>query len=185
MASAGSNREHYGRPPEFYVSPTTAPEVAAALRSIWPWLWHHVGVELGDPARAVDINDRVADQVSAFVRRYPDKVRSIAGLCRTTAINVVKSVQARERRIDYKGLSQDLEGYARPAEGSVEQLEFWIWLEQILDNADPEVKTMLSLRILGKTWGRIGKALGMSAGQARLRFRREIERVCGEQGEQK
>ena len=185
MASPGNNREYYGRPPEFYVSPSVAPEVADALRVLWPWLWQYVGRQLGDPTLAGDINDRVADQVSEFVRRNPDQVRSIIGVCRRAVINLVKSVQARDRRIDYRGLGRDLEVCAPPAEGSAEELDFSIWVEQILHIADPEVRTMLSLRILGKTWRRIGKAFGMSAGQARLRFYRGIQRVCGGPGDER
>ncbi len=185
MTSPGGSREYYGRPPEFYVSPTVAPEVAEALRTLWPWVWEHVGRRLGDPARAGDINDRVADQVSDYVRRNPGQVRSIVGVCHAAVINVVKSVQVRDRRIDYRGLSRDLEMWARPAEGSAEELEFSIWVGQILDAADEEVRTMLSLRILGKTWRRIGKAFGMSAGQARLRFYRGIQKVCGGRGDER
>jgi DNA-directed RNA polymerase specialized sigma24 family protein len=179
----GSGGEYHARAPEFYVSPAVDAEVAAALRTLWPWLWNYVGQQLGDSTRAGDLNDRVADQVSDFVRRHPGQVRSVIGVCRVAAINLIKSVRARDSRMEYRGLSRDLELSAPPATGSVDELEFQIWVDQILQRADHQMQVMWMLRVLGKPWRRVGKVFGFSAGQARHRFYRGLEKICGGQGD--
>ena len=181
MASSG--REYHPRAPEFYVSPAVDAEVAAALRALWPWFWGYVGQQLGDSTRAGDLNDRVADQVSDYVRSHPGQVRSVIGVCRVAAINLIKSVRARDSRIEYRGLSRDLELCAPPAAGSADELEFQIWVDQILQRADQQMQVMWMLRVLGKPWRRVGKVFGFSAGQARHRFYRGLEKICGGQGD--
>ena len=181
----GGSPEYQPRAPEFYVSPAVDAEVAAALRTLWPWFWDYVGRHLGDSTRAGDINDKVADQVSDYVRRKPGHVRSLVSFCRAAAVNAVSSARERDRRIVYWGLSRDLEVWGRHAADSVEELEYSIWVDQILDSEDPELQAMLALRVAGKPWDWVGKALGLTGGQARLRFYRGLKRICGDEGDRR
>ncbi|HEV3329429.1 MAG TPA: hypothetical protein VG096_00500, partial [Bryobacteraceae bacterium] len=41
-----------------------------------------------------------------------------------------------------------------------------IWVDQVLQYHDHEIRLMLRYRLLEKTWDQIGKLLGMSGGQA-------------------
>jgi DNA-directed RNA polymerase specialized sigma24 family protein len=42
---------------------------------------------------------------------------------------------------------------------------------------------MLELRLLDKTWDEVGKELGMSGGQARLRLQRALKDLRGDRGD--
>ena len=178
----GRSRDNRDRLPEFYLSPSVNglridPEVHAAMARLWPWFWNHVGEQLGDPDRAGDLADGVAYRVSVYLQTH-DVERSLGGLCRVTATHFIQSTRVKERRIEFRGLSQEVEedpGASAP--GWQEELEFWIWVDQVLQGHPSEIRTMLQLRLLRKTWDQIGEALGMSGGQARLRFRRALEDI--------
>jgi DNA-directed RNA polymerase specialized sigma24 family protein len=140
-------------------------------------VWTYVGVQLGDPGRAGDLADEVAFRVSSYLQTHC-QVRSLVGLCRVAAMHFVLSTRARERRIEYRGLSQEIEGSLGVSSPDwQEELEFSVWVDQVLQGHDREIRIMLRLRLLDMTWDHIGKVLGMSGGQARLRFHRAMEQI--------
>ena len=178
----GRGRDNRERLPEFYLSPEVKglpidPEVHAAMERLWPWFWNHVGEQLGDPDRAGELAEDVAYRVSAYLQSH-DLTRSLGGLCRVAARHFIETTRAQERRIEFHGLSQEVE--TSPGASASEwqrELEFWIWVDQVLQGEPSEIRVMLQLRLLRKTWDQIGKTLGMSGGQARLRFRRALENI--------
>jgi DNA-directed RNA polymerase specialized sigma24 family protein len=178
----GRGRDNRKRLPEFYLSPSVKGlsidrGVHAAMEQLWPWFWSYVGGQLGDPDRAGELADDVAYKVSAYLQNH-DQVRSLIGLCRVAAMHSVGSTKARERRVEFRGLSHELEGsLGACAPDWQEDADLWIWVDQVLQSKDLEIRLMLRYRLLEKTWDQIGQLLGMSGGQARLRFRRALQDI--------
>jgi DNA-directed RNA polymerase specialized sigma24 family protein len=151
--------------------------VHSAMEQLWPWFWSYVGGQLGDPDRAGDLADDVAYRVSAYLQNH-EQIRSLVGLCRVAAVHCVGSTKTRERRIEFRGLSHEIEGSLRAAAPDwQEEVDLWIWVDQVLQCHDREIRLMLRYRLLEKTWDQIGQLLGMSGGQARLRFRRALQDI--------
>jgi len=149
------------------------------MEELWPWFWNYVDGQLGDTDRAGDLAERVVYGVSGYLQKY-GPVESLVGLCRVAATNCVLSTRARERRIEFRGLSQEIESLGVSAPDWQEEIDLGIWIDQILRGHDQEIRVMLQLRLLDKTWDQIGKVLGMSGGQARLRFRRALQHIRGD-----
>jgi hypothetical protein len=115
--------------------------------------------------------------LSAYLQNH-DQVRSLVGLCRVAAVHFVGSTKARERRIEFRGLNHEIEGtLSTGARDWQDEVDLWIWVDQVLQYHDREIRLMLRYRLLEKTWDHIGQLLGMSGGQARLRFRRALQDI--------
>jgi DNA-directed RNA polymerase specialized sigma24 family protein len=100
------------------------------------------------------------------------------GLYYTTTANLIKSTRSREGRIDYRGLGQDLELVASAQEPDWhEEVELWILAEEIGQHLEADIREMFYLRLLEVGWKDIGKLQGLTAGQARLRFRRALQKL--------
>jgi RNA polymerase sigma factor (sigma-70 family) len=178
----GRSRDNL-EPPEFYrrrvvKGRVIEPAVHDAFEKIWPWFWNHVGTELGDRARAADLADEIVCRVTGHVKKHPGQIHSLVALCRVAAENHIKTVRKRERRIDFRGLGQDIEAELFPAASdSQRELELLICTDQALDGENVEFRNMLQRRLMEETWGQIAEALGMSPEQARRRFQRARERI--------
>lgn len=176
--SGRENQEHF---PDFYLRPSVKgqrirPEVRTAFEELWPWFWTYVGKQLGDPTRAADLAEEIAARVSRNLETHQGEIRSLVAFCRVSAVNFITSTKAREGRIDYRGLGQDIEATLGPAAPDEhEDAELAIWVDQILEGHNRDTRTMLQLRLLDHTWPQIGGVLGISGDQARLRFRRAME----------
>ncbi len=178
----GPGRRNQERLPEFYLSPTVKgrtiePEVRSAFAEIWPWFWDFVGKQLGDHERAGELADEVAFRVSKYIQERPDQVRSLVGLSRVAAVNLIITTKIREGRIHYSGLSQEIEATLRlTAPDWQEEAELRICIDQAF-HGNIEIRRMVQLRLMEETWRNIGRALGLTAGQARLRFQRALRRI--------
>jgi hypothetical protein len=176
-------RENPQRFPPFYVRPVVKgqlidSEVHGALKQLWPWFCHLVEDELGDPDRAGDLADELACRLSKHFAIHRGQVRSVLGICRVAATNFVGSTKERERRIEFRGLGQEIESSTgTSAPDWQEEVEVAILVDQLLQKEDRDIHVMLELRLVDETWDRIGDFLGMTAGQARLRFKRALERL--------
>lgn len=177
----GSSRNDQERLPEFYLRPAAKgqrihAEVRAAFEKLWPWFWTYVRRQLGDPDRAADLAEEIAARVSKNLQTHDGEIRSLLAFCRVSAVNFITSTKAREGRVDYRGLGQDIEAALGPAATDEHgDAELAIWVDQILQGHNRDTRTMLQLRLLDHTWPQIGGVLGMSGDQARLRFRRAME----------
>ncbi len=58
-----------------------------------------------------------------------------------------------------------------------QEVELWILAEEIGQHFDADIREMFYLRILELGWEEIGKLQGLTAGQARLRFHRALEKL--------
>ena len=177
------NRHHDQRLPEFYLPPEVKghqidPDVRELAKRLWPWAWHYIGTRLADYARAAEIVELVAYRISRHLKAHPGEVRSIVGLYYTTTANLIRSSRTRDGRIDYRGLGQDLELVVTAQEPDWrEEVELWILAEEIGQHLEADIREMFYLRLLELGWGDIGKLQGLTAGQARLRFRRALQKL--------
>lgn len=144
----GPRRDKEEGLPEFYVRPIVkgqqiAPQVEAALREIWPWLWRHVGRRLRSADQAADLADEVARRVSQFYCAHPGQVHSFLALCHTAAVNLVSSARSKEGRIEYRGLAQDFEPRPQQLEPAwQEKVETAILAEQVANQLSGEARVM-------------------------------------------
>jgi DNA-directed RNA polymerase specialized sigma24 family protein len=179
----GWSRDNLEPLPEFYRRRSVngrviEPSVHDAFEKIWPWFWNHVRSELGDSTRAADLADDIVYRITRHVKAHPGQVHSLVALCRVSAENHVKTIKARERRIVFGGLGQDLEAALFPTASDVQrELDLRICAEQALDGEHSEFLEMVRRRLMDETWDEIGDALGMSAEQARRRYQRARERI--------
>ena len=177
------NRHHDRRPPEFYLAPAVKghqidADVREVAERLWPWTWHYIGTLLADYAAAAEIAELVAYRISRHLELHPADVRSIVGLYYRTTANLIKSCRSRDGRIDYCGLGQDLEVVAPAHEPDWRQeVELWILVEEIGQYFEAGIREMFHLRLLEWEWDDIGKLQGLTAGQARLRFRRALQKL--------
>jgi DNA-directed RNA polymerase specialized sigma24 family protein len=176
----GSSRDNQERLPDFYLRSTVkgqriSPEVRGALEELWPWFWTFVGRQLGDRGRAADLAEEIAARVSKNLEGRDYELRSLIGYCRVSAVNFITSVKSREGRIDYRGLGQDIEALGPAAADSHSDAELSIRVDEILEGHNRNIRTMLQLRLLRYTWPEIGRVLGISGDQARLRFQRAMD----------
>ena len=178
-----NDRHHQDRLPEFYLgAAVNGHQIDSRVRTVaerlWPWTWNYIGINLADHARAAELAEIVAFKVSRFLGAHPGEVRSLVGLYYATTVNLVKSHRSRQGRIDYRGLGQELEAEASAlAPDWQREVELWILAEQIGHHLDPTVREIFNLRLLERTWQEIGALHGLSAGQARLRFYRALEKL--------
>jgi DNA-directed RNA polymerase specialized sigma24 family protein len=180
------HRHHDERLPEFYLPPAVNglpidPQVRAVAERLWPWAWNYVGAHLADYACAAELAEQVAYRISRHLEKHPGRVRSMAGLYYTATSNLVKTVKAHQGRIDYRGLAQDLDLLAGAQETDwQDEVELWILAEEIGQHFEAEIQEMFYLRLLEWGWEDIGKQLGLTADQARLRYRRALEKLSTE-----
>ena len=79
--------------------------------------------------------------------------------------------------------SEIVDSLGVPAQDWLKDVEVSILVQQILQSEDREIRVMLELRLLDKTWDEVGKELGMSGGQARLRLQRALKDLRGDRGD--
>lgn len=171
------------RLPEFYLPPAVNghpidPGVRDIAQRLWPWAWHYIGTHLADQAGAAEVAELVAYRLSRHLKNHPGEVRSLLALYYTATANLIRSIKSHDGRIDYRGLGQDLEILAAAQEPDWRQeMELWILAEEIGQHFEVDIREMFYLRLLELGWEDIGKLQGLTAGQARLRFRRALEKL--------
>ena len=184
----GWSRDDRKRLPDFYLSPAVEglridPDVRSAMEKLWPRFGDHVGGQLSDPDRAADLAERVACGVTVYLKTH-ELTDSLGALCRVAAKNFVETIRIREQRIEFRGLSQEIvDSLGIPAQDWLEDIELSILVHQLLHCQNREIRVMLELRLLDKTWDEVGKALGMSGGQVRLRLQRALKDLRGDRGD--
>jgi DNA-directed RNA polymerase specialized sigma24 family protein len=177
------NRHQDERLPEFFLPPAVNgyhidPGVRDVAQRLWPWAWNYIGTHLADHAGAAEVAELVAYRISRHIKNHPGEVRSIVALYYTATANLIRSIKSRDGRVDYRGLGQDLEILTTAQEPDWRQeVELWILAEEIGQHFEPDIREMFYLRLLELGWEEIGKLQGLTAGQARLRFRRALEKL--------
>ena len=172
------NRERVFEPiPEFWIRPQDKRgrpldvRVLDASRHLWPWAYRHVEIELHDGARAAELLEEVAVEVSARLRAEPEVERNLNGYLITAFHHRVRSQLLRDSRLAYEGLLYELEENHKPiAPDWVAALQTKLALNFLVSYLPHQTKHMLNYRTLGFSWKEIARFAGITVEQAKSRF---------------
>jgi RNA polymerase sigma factor (sigma-70 family) len=154
------------------------PRVVEASERNWPWAYRYVESELQDGTRAAELLEQVAIEVSRRLRVTPEVSRNLNGYLVTSFHNCVRSEQAKDNRLVYEGLLQDLERNRRlEATDWVAALEVELLVQSLISRLPHEVRHLLHYRMVGFTWRAIGRRLGISTKQANSRFYHGVQKA--------
>jgi len=163
--------------PPFWIPPTDHQDrpidqrVIEVALSLWPWAFRRVERELNDSARAAEVVESVAVEVSARLKSEPEVGRNLRGYFITAFHRSVRFQVLKESRLEYEGLLRELEeNHKLRAPDWVSALEKELTLKFLLSYLPHNVNHMLHYRMLGFSWKKIGQILGISAKQAKSRF---------------
>ena len=145
--------------------------VIDVAQSLWPWAFRRVERELNDSARAAELVESVAVEVSARLKAEPEVGRNLKGYFITAFHRRVRSQVLKESRLEYEGLLRELEeNHKLRAPDWVAALDRDLTLKFLLSYLPHSVNHMLHCRMLGFSWKKVGRTLGISAKQAKSRF---------------
>jgi DNA-directed RNA polymerase specialized sigma24 family protein len=144
--------------------------VIDVAHSLWPWAFRRVERELNDGARAAELLESVAVEVSARLKAEPKVGRNLKGYFFTAFQHRVRSQVLKESRLEYEGLLRELEkNHKLRAPDWVSAVEKQLTLKFLLAYLPHNVNHMVHCRMLGFSWKKIGRILGISAKQAKSR----------------
>lgn len=173
-----------GRIPPLWIRPKDCrgapidPRVVEASERNWPWAYRYVESELQDGTRAAELLEQVAIEVSRRLRDTPEVSRNLNGYLVTAVHNCVRSQQAKDNRLVYEGLLQDLERNHRlVAIDWVAALEVELLVQSLISRLPHEVRHLLHYRMVGFSWRAIGRRLGISTKQANSRFYHGVQKA--------
>jgi RNA polymerase sigma factor (sigma-70 family) len=154
------------------------PRVVEASQRHWSWAYRYVESELRDGARAAELLEQVAIEVSTRLQVTPEVGRNLNGYLITAFHNRVRSQVVRENRLVYEGLLHDLEkNHPLVASDWVAALEAVLVIQSLLPHLPHEVRRLLHYRMFGFSWKEIGRNSGISAKQAKSRFYRGVQKA--------
>ena len=172
------------RIPEFWIRPQDKRgrpldvRVLEASRHLWQWAYRHVEIELHDGARAAELLEEVALEVSARLRAEPEVERNLSGYLITAFHNRVRSQFLKDSRLAYEGLLYDLEENHQPrAPDWVAALETKLALNFLVSYLPHQTKHMLNYRIVGYSWKEIARFAGITVEQAKARFHYGVQKA--------
>jgi DNA-directed RNA polymerase specialized sigma24 family protein len=144
--------------------------VIDVAQSLWPWAFRRVERELNDGARAAELLESVAVEVSARLKAEPKVGRNLKGYFYTALHHRVRSQVLKESRLEYEGLLRELEkNYKLRAPDWVSAVEKQLTLKFLLAYLPHNVSHMVHCRMLGLSWKKIGRILDISAKKAKSR----------------
>ena len=176
-AQGGNGERIFERIPEFWIRPQDSRgrpldvRVLDASRHLWPWAYRHVEIELHDGARAAELLEEVAMEVSARLRAEPEVERNLNGYLITAFHHRVRSQLLRDSRLAYEGLLYELEENHQPiAPDWVAALQTKLALNFLVSYFPHQTKHILNYRTLGFSWKEIARFAGITVEQAKSRF---------------
>jgi len=169
--------EGAGRIPPFWIRPEDRrgkpidPSVVEAAQRHWSWAYSYVEKELQDGARAAELLEQVAIEVSTRLQVTPEVSRNLDGYLITAFHHRVRSQLLKDNRLAYEGLLKELErNHPLAATDWVAAIDTELVMKSLLSRLPHEVRHMLHYRMLDFSWKAIGKSMGISAKQAKSRF---------------
>ena len=172
------------RIPEFWIRPQDKrgrpldARVYIASRHLWPWAYRHVEIELHDGARAAELLEEVAMEVSARLRAEPEVERNLSGYLITAFHHRVRAQLLRDSRLAYEGLLFDLEENHRPrAPDWIAAMETKLALDFLVSYLPHQTKHMLNFRTLGFSWKETARLTGLTVEQAKSRFYYAVQKA--------
>ena len=165
-------------------------QVRDAASELWPWAFRHVQKELHDGARALEIVQEVAAEVSGRFKDDPEVGRNLRGYFITAFIHCVQNHVLCESRIEYEGLIRELEeNYHPPAPDWIRHFQTALSLKLLAAYMSAPMRRMLSYRLSDYSWKEIGVVFNMTARQVRSRFyygaRKAYDDLLTDQAERK
>lgn len=145
--------------------------VVEASQRLWPWAYHQVEKHLQDGARAAELLEQVAIEVSTRLQVTPEVSRNLGGYLITALHHRIRSQLLKDERLVYEGLLKELEeNHPLATTDWVAAIETELVMKSLLSRLPHEVRHLLHYRMLDFSWKAIGKSLGISAKQAKSRF---------------
>ena len=145
--------------------------VLDASHRLWPWAYRHVERELRDGARAAELLEQVAMDVSSRVHLEPVVARNLKGYLITAFHYRVRFERLKSSRLLYQGLLPDLDAkYQLSVPDWAAAIESELILRFLISCLPHELRHMLHYRMLEISWKQIGGFMGISAKQAKSRF---------------
>jgi len=145
--------------------------VLDASHQLWPWAYRHVERELRDGARAAELLEQVATDVSSRLQLEPAVARNLRGYLITAFHHRVRWALLKDSRLAYEGLLPDLDAkYRLSVPDWAAAIESELVLRFLISCLPHELAHMLHYRMLEFSWKQIGGFMGISAKQAKTRF---------------
>jgi len=199
MGSSGRNRRRpfdLGEVAPFWLPTTDADggvindSVRDAAKELWPWAFRHVQKELHDGARALEIVQEVAADVSGRLKDDAEVGRNLKGYFITAFVHCLRSQVFRESRFEYEGLIRELEENHHPrAPDWIRGFETTLSLKLLASYMSEPMRRILSYRLSDYSWKEIGAVFNMTDRQVRSRFyygaRRAYEDLLSAQAERR
>lgn len=144
----------------------------------WKRVLEYVGRELGDRTRAAEILEGVLHSVGTG-RKIGKTIRDLDGYIFWAVTRSVKKLLTRERKIEYVPFAQDLEVLEGAQDTEwVSRFENELEMEELLNYIeDQTARYMLHKRMSDYSWRHIGRKLGISPDNARMRLRNALEKA--------
>jgi len=145
--------------------------VRDAAGELWPWAFRHVQKELHDGARALEIVQEVAAEVSERLKDDAEVGRNLKRYFMTAFIHCVRNHVLHESRIEYEGLIRELEENHHPrAPDWIRGFETTLSLKLLSAYMSVPMRRMLNYRLSDYCWKEIGVVFNMTDRQVRSRF---------------
>jgi DNA-directed RNA polymerase specialized sigma24 family protein len=126
---------------------------------------------LHDGARAAELLEEVAMEVSARLHAEPEVERNLSGYVITAFHHRVRAQLLRDSRLAYEGLLFELEENHRPrAPDWIAAMETKLALDFLVSYLPHQTKHMLNFRTLGFSWKETAGFAGITVEQAKSRF---------------
>ena len=180
------------RPAKDETSSPAQEELLAAARKAWPRVLAHARRELGHKVLrtdktilAADVWEGVLRSVSKALKRKGEN-RAPVGDLQSYLIaafhhrfnRVLKREQRRLETIEFVPSTQDLDRMSSARDTQwVSQLERAITVKQVIGHMDEWTRRVWGGRQYGYSWKEISRRLGLSEQQAKMRFRRGLEKT--------
>ena len=182
------------RPGKDETSSAAQEELLAAAREVWPRVLAHArrevarkGLRTDKTTLAADVWEAVLRSVSRALKRKTDNQAPIGNLQSYLIAafhhrlnRVLKREQRRLETIEFVPSTLDLDRMASARDTQwVSELERAITVKQIIGHMDEWTRRVWSGRQYGYSWKEISRRLGLSEQQAKMRFRRGLEKTRG------
>ena len=150
--------------------------LAGAAPGTWRAGLAYAARYLGDTALAAEIVEGV---VHSAAKAHPHKpIKNPDSYVLSGIVRRVKRLLARERRIEYRGSLEELEGLTGAWDTSwVAELDKRILVQELVDLMDTETRDLFFKWVRGDEWEEIAGDLGISANAAQHRLRYGIEKA--------
>lgn len=153
--------------------------VRKSAEEIWASCFRHARNHLTDEMVAAEVLERVAIQVSNRLRRDEQVGRNLRGYLMVSFVHEVGARAKQESRIQYRGLSADLERALHPvAPDFLARIDASLIMEGLMTQMSAEGRQLLRLRLLDFSWKEAAAIVRITEKQARSRFYYSLEKAA-------